>query len=219
MTITQTFTVTPTSTNTPVYTATSAVINLYSVTITIFDEKGRIVRQLSAMPAAQVVHNVSLSNDPYMLDGNSNLVFTDSISQAIGSWDGRDKDGALAATGPYMAEVKTKDRDGNEYTVIKTFSVILGNSGRVENLKISYGGNMIRITGVIINADQVSLKIYNIYGELVKSFQPESLNVSWDMRVVSGAAASSGVYVLVIEAKDKSTGMKISRFEKLAIRR
>jgi flagellar hook assembly protein FlgD len=177
------------------------------------------VRRLSSLSAAQVAHSVALSNDPYMLDGNSKLIFTDAISSIIGTWDGRDKDGQLAATGPYMAEVKTKDRDGNEYTVIKTFSVILGNSGRIDGLKISYSGNSVNITGMVVNADQVSLKIYNIYGELVKTFRTESLNVSWDMRTVSGAAASSGVYVLVIEAKDKGTGMKISRFEKLVIRR
>ncbi|MBK7257675.1 MAG: T9SS type A sorting domain-containing protein [Ignavibacteriae bacterium] len=57
-----------------------------------------------------------------------------------------------------------------------------------------------------VKPDEVSLRIYNILGQLVRTFDTAGLDmaaptrVTWDARNDHGAAQSSGTYLLVLQS-------------------
>jgi hypothetical protein len=212
MTITSTFTITPT------YTITPVPVDEYTVEITIFDSRGEIVRNLPNAMTADAVHGFSISSDPFKADGQALLQITSDAGGNIGVWDGKSSSGAVVSTGMYMIKVKSTDKTGNEYLVIKVFSVILEVAGRIEALHMNYAKNYIRITGTTVNAEWIKAKIYNINAEVIKTYELDALDFTWDLKTASGKNAASGIYVLLIEIKDMDTKRLIKKFEKIYIK-
>ncbi|HNZ29104.1 MAG TPA: hypothetical protein PKJ42_03840, partial [Candidatus Goldiibacteriota bacterium] len=147
-----------------------------------------------------------LSQDPFINKGTALLEFHENKGRIIGLWDGRDKSGVSVSSGTYIAKIISVDSTGNEYELTKTFSVILENTAGIQAMHVFYDRNSIRFTGTIENAEWIKVKIYNIKGEIIRGYSPDSMNFEWDMKTASGTRAASGIYIAVITYKDGATG-------------
>jgi hypothetical protein len=221
-TSTGTFTITCTFTVTPTFTISPTPYGPDRIDITIYDPNGVTVKELPETHNAVIIHNAALSSNPFHADGTRLLVISDGTGLAVGGWDGKNLSGNVVSSGTYIIRIKTTDIDGNVYTVDETVDVILDNSYAVDSLQIIYHGGDIRIKAVLLNAGDVSLKIYNMAGELIKGFavpNPSNLDIYWDKKTTSGQSASSGIYIVLIEFRDINTGYKAFKTEKMAITR
>ena len=123
-------------------------------------------------------------------------------------------------TGTYIVQVRTKDKDGNLFITERTLDIILENSSNVD-IKVWYAADTIKIFGETANIEWARIKIYNIAGERVREFNPQDsvlMNFEWDKKTSSGTGLAAGIYVLVVEYKDKHTGRINRKIEKLAIK-
>jgi len=220
-TITNTYTNTPTYTITPTisYTPTSSGEN--RIEITIYDNNGFEVIKLSESYSQIIVHNINFSQNPYHANGVNVLYIRNDIGQVIGTWNGKNKNGDMARIGTYVVQVKTFDRNNNEYVIQKVLDLVVDLYGEI-GVKVYYAEANVRIFGTAKDIEWVKIKIYNIAGELIKTFNPVvsggSVDVTWDLKTTSGNNAGRGIYILAIEYKDKNTGIILKKFEKLAVR-
>jgi flagellar hook assembly protein FlgD len=222
VTITATYTVTSTWSVSPTVTVTATPAGSNIISIDIFNDKGEKVRWLGTSLSREVVHSVVLSAKPLDANGINTTVITNSLGDIVGVWDGKDNGGRIVFPGTYFLQIKTTDKDGNDYIINVPMDVITKNSSVVD-IKVEYlvSGN-IRIFGDAANVERLDLKIYNIYGELVRR-QPQSVSgaaydFTWDRTVVNGSKASNGIYVVVAEFKDKRTGLVGRKIEKIAVK-
>ncbi|HPN65692.1 MAG TPA: hypothetical protein PK247_10870 [Candidatus Goldiibacteriota bacterium] len=211
-------TITPTSTITPTYTITPVPVDECAVEITIFDSRGETVKNLPGVMTANPVHGFTLSSDPFKADGRAVLVAVSDDGSVIASWDGRADSGEVVPTGMYMIKVKSKDKNNNEFLVIKAFSVILDVAGKIESLQVNYAKNYIRVTGTTVNAEWIKVKIFNINAEIIQAYELDNLDFIWDLKTVSGSHAAAGIYIIYVEIKDVDTKRIIKKYEKFYIK-
>ncbi len=210
--MTSTFKATPTLTQTFIMTLTPVQGN-YTVQIVIYDSTGQVVRTLASTKDTDIVHNFSFSKTPFIADGTSILDIIDMNGNIIGGWNGRDDNGNMVFPGTYRVKVTTN----NQYFVIKDIAVVAEDplAGAVVQVRYSKAS-----TGFFIGAaaDWERVKIYNIKGELIKTLYPEGANsAEWDMTTAKGAKASHGIYIAVIELKNKTTGNSLHKLAKIAV--
>jgi flagellar hook assembly protein FlgD len=168
-----------------------------------------------------VIHSFSFSDNPFRVNGTNQLVIYDAGGAVINIWDGKDGSGVIVLSGTYTVQVRTKDKDGNEFTVNKILDIVADNSYDV-SVKVYYSASDMTIFGDAVNAQDFSIKIYNIKGELIISRRLQTAankySMIWDMRTAGGNKAAHGMYVVVAEFKDSKTGIITRKFEKMAVK-
>jgi len=189
--------------------------------IAIYNDKGEKIRQLAPSLSSEPAHSVNLSVNPLRANGVNTVILTDSLGETIGIWDGKDSGGRVVFSGMYIVQVKTTDKDGNESAVNVKIDVIAGNSYNV-TIEARYldDGN-IRITGAAVNVEWVIIRIYNIYGGLVRKYGPvgpAGYDFTWDRTGSNGGKVAGGLYLATVEFKDSRTGLISSKKEKIAVR-
>jgi hypothetical protein len=168
------------------------------------------------------VHAAVLSANPLDANGLNNVVITNSLGDIIGIWDGKDSGGRVVFPGTYFIQIKTKDKDGNEFIINVPVDVITKNSFYVSMEAWYLNGGSIRLRGSAVNVEWLDLKIYNVAGELTGKY-PQSISgaaydFTWNRTTGSGKKVSNGIYVVVAEFKDLRTGLIGRKNLKLAVK-
>jgi flagellar hook assembly protein FlgD len=171
--------------------------------------------------STEVVHDPHLSVNPLHANGINMLVITDSTGAVIGIWDGKDSSGRIVFPGTYTVQVKTKDEDGNEYIVNRYVDVITETTAHAD-VKVVYGAGFITIFGAAQNTGGLTIRIYNIKGEMIKKagvlVSGGTYSLTWDMRTTSGNKTANGIYAVVVEFKDINTGIISRKIERIAVK-
>jgi flagellar hook assembly protein FlgD len=125
-------------------------------------------------------------------------------------WDGRNSKGEIVSNGTYEIQVVTRTSEGKLKYASKT--VIILNEATEEIIKEVkaipnpvYRGGEIKIAWKGQGEGEVKIYVYNTAGELIKRLEGriEAGEKVWDLRTAEGKPAAEGMYVCVIEAKNK----------------
>jgi flagellar hook assembly protein FlgD len=218
-TITFTPSHTPTITDTPTPTPTSGD---NTIEITIYDSRGEVVKKLGSFKYVDIIHTFTFSENPFRANGVKFVQIIDANKNVLGVWNGKDESGYMVLSGTYFVKVKTIDKEGNEYIVIQILTVLIEDTYSIKDLKILYNKDGIRIIAGIENIEWMNIKIYNLYGELIKRINPENLgsnlDLLWDKKSASGKKVSDGIYILVFEFKDKNTGIVNRKIDRITVK-
>lgn len=204
-------------TQTPTYSGENTVY------ISIYDDKGEKVRGLPVSASSEIVHAVSLSANPLAANGLNASVITNMLGESMGSWDGKNDGGRIVFPGTYTIQIKTLDKDGNEFVINVLIDIITSGSSSV-SLKAEYlSGGAIRIFGDAVNVSRLDIKIYNAAGELIgkypQSIAGSSYSMNWAGLTAGGSRVSSGIYVVVAEYVDSNTLLTGRRLIRAAVLR
>jgi len=169
----------------------------------------------------EVVHSITLSANPLYANGINSTAIKNSLGEIIGVWDGKDGGGRVVFPGTYFIQVKTTDKNGNDFLINVPMDVITKNSYSVSLKAFYQAGGSVEIFGDAVNVDWITLKIYNIAGELIGAY-PQAINgakfdFTWG-RDNSGKKVSNGIYICVAEFKDQNTGLIARKNIKLAVK-
>jgi flagellar hook assembly protein FlgD len=188
----------------------------------ILDSAGTLVRTLDETHILQVVNDFNLSSDILEADGRATLrIWADGLFDNL--WDGTDENNKLVASGQYYIVTTSTDRINRTTTVTKAVTVQRALIQVVDGMRVS--PNPARDTVQLwarsrIAGAEVNAHVYTVTGELVAKLTfGNSDVVTWDMTNRSGERLASGVYLIVILAKDPETGQTQRRIIKLAVLR
>lgn len=202
-------------------TFTPVLVRANRVEIALYDSNGEMVRRLPAGSSDVIVHSISYSSNPFMVNGSNLLIIRDAQGWEIGRWDGDNTGGTSVYSGPYTIHVETTDGAGNKYVLDVPLDIVTTNSLAINNLTVRYLTGAVRIVASLSNAQSATVRIYNINSELVRKYsvnQPNTLDVIWDLKSTSGQTCAHGVYLAIIEVKDANTGYAARRIEKIAVK-
>ena len=124
------------------------------------------------------------------------------------SWDGTNENGTIVNNGVYYIQLLVIDENGyktvaqTQITVMHAGYDVIGNV-RIEPNPFRYKtNNVLTIKYKINNNTKVSIKVYNIAGELVKTLHDynNAGEIKWEIKD-SGNKIASGIYIMVIYAK------------------
>ncbi|MBP7791713.1 MAG: T9SS type A sorting domain-containing protein [Candidatus Goldbacteria bacterium] len=203
-----------------------------SIKVNIFNAAGELVRWIEEDNVLSKDIKLSVPDVLYIPKGG-NIDINCGQGNVV-EWDGKNSNGYLVTNGSYEIQIQVKTRDGYQKVASKKVTVFVeGNTDTVlydpqnpdlypkiyPNPKVieGYEGE-ITIEWFKPAEGEVRIKIYNIAGELVKQIKANlaDKSVKWNLKTESGASASSGTYVVVLDAK-KATGEKEIKVKKCSI--
>ena len=185
------------------------------VRLKIYNSAGELVRTIySPNPPG---NNISLGVSDVVLVGKDNAaVQVEYAPGQIISWDGNNSDGRTVDSGVYEMKVEIATASGYQVVATKSVTVLnAGKAGVISGEKIfpnpvvfANGGTAsATIQWAAAGQGRMTVTIYNMAGELVRKFDTSLVpsQLSWDMTTGSGQPVTSGLYVIVMQAK-KNTG-------------
>lgn len=219
-TITMTYTVTPTITWTPTATSTPTEVLSVSFKLVVLDSAGRRVRTLSEIMLIEPVTDFNMSAEFLSADGRNQLRLWADEAFDI-NWDGTNENNKLVASGSYFIQAISVDRLEQETIVTKALTIerpkisIIANDRLSPNPAKDYVNIWVRTN---IADAEVKVMVYTITGKLVTrlTFATQDM-MQWEMVNQDGERLASGVYLVVILAKDPVTGQVERRVRKLAV--
>lgn len=184
-----------------------------------FDPTGDKQNTISYTVSENAVVNISLYKENGLLVRD--LGSTDAL---IGSnkafWDGKDNNGQLVENGTYTYKINAIDAyDKPSKTVTGTISIgeldfpVISNFKAAPNPFTPDGSNNTTITYSISKAASVSVRIYDLTNNLIKTLEDNasksagSQSVTWQGNNLAGFTVPAGSYTVVITAVDKD-GLK-----------
>lgn len=190
------------------------------VMVDIFNSAGELVRRIIDPDQTSLPSNIGLRmNDLYAIDANTggqiDIVYSNEIGDRI-VWDGRNSHGIVVSSGSYEIQVTVKTELAESITASKRITVLSDRKEYLGELVIApnpytapgQGYTEIRwsFIGGAAETGQAYVHIYNIRGELVRRLKaPLGAGlVRWDLKSTGGHNASTGVYVVVLEAKNSN---------------
>jgi len=198
-----------------------------SLILSVYDSSGRKIRTITQGYSGEAVTSISIEGGGSVrLKPGENVRILLSEGTVI-TWDGRDEKGAPVDNGVYAIQlvVEIPDPSGTgvvrkyvstELTLAWAYEKLIVSSVLVPNpardavwLKLSLGAP---------GAD-VEIRVYSVSGELVYKQKTTGYEspYRWDLRNRSGSKLAQGLYVVVIEARDRVTGNYDRRTLKLAV--
>ena len=186
----------------------------YMVKLSIYNSAGELV---SVMESANLpLGNAILEADDVSTIGKPG----ENVAVSYGGimpmvWDGKNCDGLTVASGVYELGIEVTNGSGIKTTLSKSITILSQkNTGVFAGEKIypnpcvTGDGNPLsaRLAWITSSNGVMEIKIYNVYGELIKNMDAQLLTgyVDWDLKTNTGAPASSGMYVFVMTAKTVS---------------
>jgi len=168
------------------------------------------------------VNDFSLSADLLQADGREQLrIWTDTLFETL--WDGTNEAGKLVASGQYYIKTISVDRINRETVVVKPVTVQRPFIRVLESTRLAPNParDTVRVWGrTRIAGAEVKANVYTVAGELVGRLYFGSMDyVDWNMTNTCGERLASGVYLVVILAKDPVTGQVERKVMKLAVLR
>lgn len=221
-TITPTATVTLTASQSPTPTISPTEVTSIRFTLLVLDSAGTHVRTLQESRILQTVNDFLLSSDLLVADGRESLrIWEDGLFDCL--WDGTNENGKLVASGQYYIKTISIDRLDSQTVVIKAITIFRPQIQVLAGYRVS--PNPAQDTVQIwarsrIAGAEVKAQVYTIVGELVAKLTFGNADVvSWNMTNSAGERLASGVYLVVIMAKDPLTGQTERQVLKLAVLR
>jgi hypothetical protein len=201
-----------------------------SVELNIYNSAGELVRQIK--------QEKNVLTDTVSLEKlGDRLVFTkegkgidikygNNIGDYI-TWDGKNQEGGIVSSGIYEVQVILRNaKDGVVSEASKTVTVLREGKVYIKELVakpnpyVKGSGGQIRFEWKLegIEVGRVTIRIYNVAGELVRKLEGQlgDGHIAWDLKTQNKSYASRGIYIAVMEAKNKE-GYKDSKIIKFAI--
>jgi flagellar hook assembly protein FlgD len=200
--------------------------------VNIYNNAGELVRSIRENKTGLTTSTVKLDNlsDTISLNQTQNNVliqYGPGIGENI-TWDGKNQEGEIVGNGTYEIQVVLKTQHGTTMEASKTVSIL-----REERLyfdKITAIPNpamagsdenpylTIQWTLHGVETGRITVKIYNVAGELVRRLEGDLTagSLQWDMKTDNGKYVSRGIYICVIEGKN-SEGYRDKKLLKVGI--
>lgn len=186
--------------------------------ISIYNSAGELVKRVQVPEVETKVINLQV-DDVFYAGGNSSTTIKYGNTGTL-VWDGTNSMGDLVGSGTYEVVVEEKTADGYDAVASKTITVLDGSGpSAIGQFKIE--PNPVVVQGGVVNPmkfawdgtepGDVTIKIYNIAGELIKMLGAKvgDGSVQWDLKTSNGYEAASGFYIVVVE--DKTDSGKLER--------
>jgi flagellar hook assembly protein FlgD len=185
------------------------------VRLSIYNTAGELVARMqkNKVPAAPV--DLDIPEVLYIGQGASNIDLKYSTDGSMFEWDGRNSQGKLVDTGIYEIVVEEKTIDGY-YNLVTTRSVTImkvngqGVLGDVKAYPNPFVVEEDGFTPATIDwsnktAGNVTVRIYNVAGELVRTLSAgldAPAGIKWDLTTGTGRYVSTGLYEILIQGKN-----------------
>jgi flagellar hook assembly protein FlgD len=185
--------------------------------ISIYNGAGEIVSLIETpLASGSIIDLTGLDDVLYVGTGGTVPIKYGSAGQAL-NWDGKNLDGQTVSNGIYEIVVEVKTATGYETMASKTVTVL---SEEGAPMLVDSTGKLfpkIYPNPLITNSTtppavidwflavpgEITVRIYNVAGELVRKLEGD-LNakpMTWDLREQNGQAVSSGLFIIVMQAK------------------
>lgn len=194
--------------------------------VTVYNSAGEIVR-IFEKPISSSVSTMLSVRDTVVVGENGGVILIGYAPGEYFEWDGKNEQGELVGNGVYEIKAEQKFETGYISVAAKSITVLREKAGTtIENLRISPNPyvfvkgsqGVIRINWTSAYSGTVSFKVYNTSGELINRFRKDLSSglAEWVPVTTGGSRASSGVYILVIEAL-RNSGERQMLIEKIAV--
>ena len=185
------------------------------VTLTVYNQAGEVVRHLLStwsgpidnVTTARLTASVISPTNGSGSDGVTETVVM-SGNAALGTWDGRNDNGAIVNNGQYHIEVSVKDGKGGSSSVdlaVAVLSVREGGKTMVVKPNVLTEGNRVGVIEGGVMGGTVNVKVYALTGALAMNLRGVP---GAGMVEVDSASLASGMYILVGEVRDAGGAVK-----------
>ena len=196
------------------------------VKLKIYNSAGELVRTIESSNIPGTSISLGVSDVVLVGKGSSDVQVEYAPGQVI-IWDGNNSDGRTVDSGVYEMKVEISTSDGYKVVASKSVTVLnAGKAGVISEEKV-YPNPLVIAGGAIGKATiawtptgtgRMTISIYNTAGELIRKTETGLLPsvFEWDLKTVSGQPVTSGIYVVVLQAK-KDTGETDNKILKLSV--
>jgi hypothetical protein len=206
-------------------TATPTPVPRYDLAVSVYDSSGHLVKVLLTTQVTGPPSNLSLSSDPFFVDGTSLLSIKSGSNDFTAYWDGLASDGLRAAPGAYEIQATYVEFGKTVHEVRNISFSVLWRSTALASAAIlapNPAHTVVRLSWPASPGYALNLRCYNIAGELVLNRIHLDGAVGyedWDLHSPQGLPLADGIYVLVLEVQDGSGSVVERRLMKLVITR
>jgi len=188
--------------------------------VSIYNTAGEVIRVLESPVVSGTVLNLDSMEDVMYVDNGGSVAIKFGAPGQL-EWDGKNMEGKMVSNGIYEIRVEIKTADGYTVSGVKTVTVLSQRGSSIlvdESNPLAYpksypnpvyaytgGGEYASIDWFSAVPGEITIKIYNMAGELVRRIEGNLAvkPVKWDLRTTGGQDACSGLYVAVLYAKAK----------------
>jgi len=188
--------------------------------LVVIDSAGRRVRTLSEHMIIQPVNDFNLSQNTLAADGRNQIrLWENEIFDT--TWNGSNENNKLVASGTYFIKAISTDRLEQETIATKAITLDRPSIKLITQSRLS--PNPARDHVVIwarsMMADvEIKAHVYSVIGELVAKLEFDNLDsLNWNIVNESGERIASGIYLVVLMARDPVTGQVERKISKLAV--
>jgi uncharacterized repeat protein (TIGR01451 family) len=192
--------------------------HLATLTVSIYNEAGEIVRHLAQTVADALPNNTgfSLSASTFSpgYQGGPNTTLSIELSGGtVVTWDGRGDNGQFLTNGQYTVIVATYDGQGGSATVSKQVTIFHSSLDLPNGTVVVYPNPFslakypgARLTFSVGGNYSLKADIYTLAGERVAQVEslPGNNFMTWDpaSQTAGGSGAASGIYIAVVRVTD-----------------
>jgi flagellar hook assembly protein FlgD len=196
------------------------------VVLKIYNSAGEVVRKIESANAPGGTASLGVSDIVVVGKNSSDIQITYAPGQII-EWDGKNSDGRTVDSGVYEMEVEIATADGYKMVATKSVTVLnAGNGGAIYDEKV-YPNPVEMTSGEIkdvtiawtpTGTGRITIRIYEMTGGLVRHYETSLVpsSIKWDLMTESGLPVTSGLYIIVLQAK-KDTGETQTKIMKMFV--
>ncbi len=200
--------------------------------LNIYNTAGELVARIEKTEEVSDLLDINLIRDIIYLNQGQKFNFNLGGTNFI-SWDGKTGQGKIIENGIYEIQVEIRTSKGVEKIASKTVTIFV-----IDGEKVLIDPEDSRMfpkvypNPVVLETEEgeqiiewykacpgeIKIRIYNIAGELVNEIKGglNSKYVKWDLKTKNGSSVSSGIYIIVLQAK-KATGEKETKIIKSSV--
>jgi len=202
--------------------------------ISIYNAAGEVVSRIEAPSGGGTIIDLSGLDDVLYVGTGAPIPLKYGNGGQTANWDGKNLEGKTVSNGTYEVVVEVKEAGGYKSVAAKTVTV-LGEQGasvfadpsgklypKIYPNPLVTDGSVLNTAAVIdwyiAAPGEITVKIYNVAGELVRRMDGD-LNLkpmTWDLKEQNGQEVSSGLFIIVLQAKVKD-GRRETIATKLAV--
>lgn len=204
------------------------------VRINIYNTAGELVRGLQIKPTSLTIGTLNLDNvENVIYIPESGMIDINYGAGNIIQWDGKNGIGELVNNGMYEMQIEVFANNGYRIVASKTVTILReqGELALIDpdnpnlypkiypNPVVLEGGDgAIKLEWFKPLSGQITVKIYNVAGELIKQIRGDldAKVLNWDLKTDKGEKISGGLYITVFEAR-KISGEKEKEIKKFSI--
>jgi flagellar hook assembly protein FlgD len=191
--------------------------------VNIFDDRGELIASLcgNSVFASESTYSASLSSFVPNASGLGGTITIYLNNQPIAVWNGLDTKGQLVPSGFYHFSIIETTPEGNKVVLARDAFIDdetgiglllsarpnLAHTGDTVTIFASFSGNP--------PDSNDKVKIYDLAGELLKTLSLVNGMTNWDLRNKSGNQVGTGLYLVVFDGNNPTTGNTIRKAVKI----